>query len=321
MPKLKRALLAVSLLAAQGLLSHASPANSRLLTLIPAGVNLVAGVEDPHNQNTNGHHLLVTVANSVELDDWLALTGVDNHRSVEQIIWLASSSTRGPLKEHALLVSGRFDRDHIFRAAKQNGSSSTWYGGVESLVIQPLPRDSGRIGETRWLTILDGQAAVFGTPWFVQKIIDRYAAHTPADPELVRYVGQLRGNTNSWTILALDGDPTARAFATQHLPSPWTELLQPATVLISGIRYGGTTHIDFSIQLPPDRISPHTQPADALPTLLTDGWLESAHARIESFSVASGQITGTLALPQTQFDAYFHSRAWDASRPLTASAK
>jgi hypothetical protein len=297
--------------------SLASPSSSTLLPLIPAETALIAGVEDPHNPNTNGHQLLVTVDNSFELDDWLALTGVDSRRAVDQLIWLAASSPRGTLREHALLAAGRFDRGHIFDAARKNGASSTWYRGIEALIVAPFAREQNAMKDTRWLAILDGQAAVFGTPWLVQRAIDRYAEHTPADPDLLRRVALLRSGVNSWNVLVLPTDPGARHNAIGQLPTPWRELLANADEVILSTRYGSTAHIDFSIKLPASRMTASAQQAEVIPRLVKASWFEDAPARIEDLAINPDRVEGSLALSRKQFDACLRNHS---SAPLPSVA-
>ncbi len=43
----------------------ASPAESKLLSLVPAGSEIVAGIEDPHNPGSHGRLLLVTHNNNL----------------------------------------------------------------------------------------------------------------------------------------------------------------------------------------------------------------------------------------------------------------
>src|ERR1700733_1661916 len=86
-----------------------SPARSKLASLVPADAEIVAGIEDPHNPESNGRLLLVTHNNNLDFIDWVALTGVDAQREADEVIEVAASSSQGELKEHLLLVKGSFD--------------------------------------------------------------------------------------------------------------------------------------------------------------------------------------------------------------------
>jgi hypothetical protein len=318
---LNRPLIAAIFLSTIPSHSFAEPATGRLLALIPAEATVVAGVEDPHNPDTGGHHLLVTVPSSFDLDDWLSITGVDSTRTVDRLIWLAASSTGRPLSEHALLVAGRFDREHIFRAAKQNGASTTFYGGIEALLVAPLPREHDKMQDLRWLAILDGQSAVFGTPWLVQRIIDRSAAHASTDPILAGRLARLHANVNSWNLIALPADAAARRAAISQLPSPWSELLDGAGEVTLGTRYGSTVHLDLSVELPADRVAAPALPGEVIPRMVKASWFESAQTRVENLAVVAGRVEGSLALPRKQFDACFRDHSSLLSPSLALNAK
>jgi len=90
-----------------------SPANSKLLQLVPEGAQIVAGIEDPHNPSSSGRLLLVTHNCHLDFKDWVAMSGVDPHRASDEVIKVATSSSGRELKQHLLLVAGRFDREHI----------------------------------------------------------------------------------------------------------------------------------------------------------------------------------------------------------------
>ena len=132
---LNRFLFAGLLIAASPIDGFASPAQSKLLPLIPREAQIVAGIEDPRNPDTRGHLLLVTVNNTFDFDDCQSLTGVDTHRGVDETIWVAGSSPQGELNEHLLLVAGRFDREHIFQAAERNGVATGFYRGLQGAVL------------------------------------------------------------------------------------------------------------------------------------------------------------------------------------------
>ena len=100
----------------------ASPVNGKLLSLIPPGCAIVAGFENGHGPHAGGRLLLTTSNNRFDLDDWLGLAGVDTERRYDEVIEAAAWNARGELNEHLLLVAGRFDRERIFRAARQNGA-------------------------------------------------------------------------------------------------------------------------------------------------------------------------------------------------------
>src|SRR5579871_6667067 len=84
----------------------AAPQHSRLLALVPANAQIVAGIEDPHNPDSHGRLLLVTHDDNLDYEDCIAITGVDSNRSVEEVIETAASSEHGELAEHLVLLAG-----------------------------------------------------------------------------------------------------------------------------------------------------------------------------------------------------------------------
>src|ERR1700743_669422 len=83
-----------------------SPAEDRLLRLVPANAALVSGIQDPHHGDESGRLLFVTDNNNTDLKDWIALFGVADHQQVDGLVEVAMPSPRGDLAEHLLLGGG-----------------------------------------------------------------------------------------------------------------------------------------------------------------------------------------------------------------------
>lgn len=298
----------------------ASPAASPLLPLVPAGAEIVAGIEDPHNPNARRHLLFVTINNTLDLDDWLALTGVDTRREVDEVIWAAASSPQHELGEHLLLIAGRFDRDHIFRAATQNGARTQRYAGAEVLVVEPFAREQMR--DTRWLAILDDRRAVFGTPWLVQKALDRYAAYASADAALAGSVAQLRPDVTGWNIFRMSSSTYARHLGLGQLDAPWAHLLDGADELTVGIHAGSRTRIDFVLHAVDGGKASAIAETLAQPQFLQAAAMQTLRARLENVSIQKDRIKGSIELPGKQFDACLEtfSRSRSAANSQIAQA-
>lgn len=279
----------------------ASPTASPLLPLVPAGAEIVAGIEDPHNPNARRHLLFVTINNTLDLDDWLALTGVDTRREVDEVVWAAASSPQHELGEHLLLVEGRFDREHIFRAATRNGAHTQLFAGAEVLIVEPFAREQMR--DTRWLAILDNQRAVFGTPWLVQEALDRYAAHESADAALADSVAQLRPDVTGWNILRMSSSTYARHLGLNQLDAPWAHLLDGADELTIGIHAGSRTRIDFAVHALNGGEASVIAQTLAQPQLLQFGAMQTLRDRLENVSVEQDRIKGSIELPSKEFEA------------------
>lgn len=164
--RIRDSVLLAFVLMAGAVAGWASPVSSKLLDLVPEGAQIVAGIEDPHNPTSSGRLLLVTHNCNLDFMDWVAITGVDPHRESDEVIEVATSSSKGELNEHLLLVGGRFDREHIFRAALGNGASMAEYRG-QRLLVKPFARERQEISAARWMAILDDRTTIFGAPELV----------------------------------------------------------------------------------------------------------------------------------------------------------
>jgi hypothetical protein len=305
MPKMLQRLLFIAfLLPASTVSSHAAPVNSRLLPLVPPEANIVAGIEDPHNPNSHGRLLFVTRNNCLDFDDWLSLSGVDADRRVDEFIEVAASSPRGELKERLLLVAGRFDAERIVRAAQQNSATTTEYRGATLLEVKPFAREQRQISDTRWMAFPDPQTAIFGTPWLVQRALDRFAAGEPAEARLVEQLGRLHPDVNSWNVLFMTPDMLVRHVAAGQSNAPWVQLLTGADELALGIHYGGRARIDFAIRTTDGRQASSVASLLAQPSFLEVSSAPAIRPRVEALSLDLNQLQGSIILPGKQLDGY-----------------
>jgi hypothetical protein len=314
---LKRFLFAALLIASSPIHGFASPAKSRLLPLIPREAQIVAGIEDPRNPDKRGHLLLVTMRNTFDFDDWQSLTGVDTHRVVDETIWVDASSPQGELWEHALLVAGRFDREHIFHAAQQNGAPTSTYRGVEVLLVKPFTREERQMSDTRWMAILDCQTVVFGTPWLVQKVLDRYVDHEPVNPFLADRLARLHSQLNSWDLIAMPPELFSRHAAVSRLPTSCIDLLgvhimEGANELTLGIHYGSSARVDFVVRTANDHQAPSGADEFARTHLFEATSFQGLRRRFENISIEDNLIQGSIVLPGKQLETCFESVSRDA---------
>jgi len=297
-------LVSTAVFAASG---FSSPLNSKLLSLVPPGAEIVAGFENHLGGHRLGRLLLSTHNDRLDLDDWRALAGVDNKRVIDEVIEVAASSPSGRLTEHLLLVAGRFDRERIFKAAELNGAERRVYEGGTVLLIKPFAREQGEMLDTRWLVILNDRIAMLGTQTMVQNALHRYAAHTDIDMPLMERLSQLRRDVSSWTVLV--GTPkTEEGLLSTQPNSVLTRLLDGAEVLMIGTRFGAKIRVDFSLQGRSDHQSEFlTQKATsfadvfAKEPLLRSGSLQQKQRRFESLSFEQDRIQGSVSLSEQEF--------------------
>lgn len=285
----------------------ASPANSKLLALVPEGAQIVAGIEDPHNPASNGRLLLVTHNCNLDFDDWVAITGVDPHRETDEVIEVATSSSEGELKEHLVLAAGKFDREHIFRAALENGASMAEYRGQGLLVVEPFAREKQEINVSRWMVILDDRTTIFGSPKFVRQALDRYLSEVGPDPLLVARLRQLHSDVNSWNVLVMSGPMLTRHVDPGQLPAPWTPILDGADELTLGIHYGSTDRIDFAVHAMSSQTASSLAGLAAPPRAISVDLSTSMRPKLQNLSVEQGRVRGQFLVPGEQFDRWLAS--------------
>ena len=293
-----------ALLAASCAHACAAPVDNSLLPLVPAGAEIVAGIQDPHNPDSHGRLLLVTHNNNLDLNDWLALAGVDGSKQVDKLIEVAASSAQSELNEHLLLISGRFNRDNIFRAARQNGATTIEFNRVPILLVAPFAREHEEISGLRWMAILDNKTSIFGTPELVRISLDRYATHEGPDRLLLKRLAQLRPDVNSWNVLVMSAPMLVRHVAPGQLHAPWTHILDGAHELTIGIHYGSRSRIDFAADTDGDQQAESFAAALTQPRLLSTNLSSPQQLRIQNVSVEQNRVQGSIMVPGTEFDAW-----------------
>lgn len=309
-PSIFKGLFTVALTAFFAGSGLASPLSSKLLPLVPAGAEVVAGFENHPTPDSHGRLLLTTHNNRLDLDDWQALTGVDNNRIFDEIIEIATSQASGQLTEHLLLVAGRFDQERIFRSAELNGAENTEFEGQKIVLIKPFARERGDMLDTRWLVILDNRIGMLGTPWLVQKVLRRYTDHSVPDSVLEERLSLLRPDVTSWNVIV---EPTTNAKSINFaIPqSSWARLQQDADVLMIGARFGSRIRVDFSIHAKADRGAEFFSRkaaffTDALayepnPERASPG---AAQQRLQNYSLEPNHVQGSVELSSRQFQAW-----------------
>jgi hypothetical protein len=301
--------LALFLTSVAGASGWASPLNSKLLGLVPAGAAIVAGFENRHDARSCGRLLLTTPNNRLDLDDWQALAGVDSKRIFDEVIEVAAASTGGDLTQHLLLVEGRFDRDSIFRAAEQNGAQRSEYQGEPVLQILPFLREQRVMKEARWLAILDNRTGILGTPELVQQALKQHANHAIPDRILVERLTQLRPDVSSWNLLESSPRSPGRTSVAPHFPL-WAGLLADTDLFMVGARFGSKIRVDFSICARNDRAEEYfTQKAASFQEVFSPDAGQQAGSsqkplqhRLENLSVERNRVRGSIELSGKEFD-------------------
>jgi hypothetical protein len=230
-------------------ISSAVSPDPRLLPLVPPGAQIVAGMSAPSGKGQPDSFLLITHNNTVDLDDFFALSGVDDSRTIHQIIFVAAADRTGNLGEHSLLVSGHFDQSRIFRSAVDGGASIDAYRGTSVLAVKPFAREPGAIKQVRWLAIFEPNVVIFGTIASVQQELDRHLAGSVPDSSLLQRLGRLRREDETWCLLASAARSAEIRNALEAVDPRLAALVQNGGGFQFGIHFGG--HVEFEYEVTP----------------------------------------------------------------------
>lgn len=283
----------------------ASPANSKLLWLVPPGAQIVAGFENYHDPHHHGQLLLTTRNNRLDLADWQSIAGVDNERVVDEVIEVAASSAGGELPEHLLLVAGHFETCKIFKSLELNGAKSAEYDHRIAMLVEPFAREKGLIVSTRWLVILENRLAMFGTPRMVQVALNRYSIRADTDMILRERLSQLPPDVSSWNVLSsLPKTPTK--YRASLPSSPWAKFFDGANVMIVGAHFGSKIHVHFCLHADADQGTEFFAKksrffAEVFAPERTGG---SRPPHLGAIEVNFDRVQGSIELSRKQFDAW-----------------
>lgn len=280
-----------------------SPAEGRLLRLVPANAAIVAGIEDPHHADQSGRLLIVTHNNNVDLSDWITLVSVDDRQHVDKLIEVAMPSDRGDLGEHLLLARGSFNGRHVLEAAQDNGGVASSYAGVKVVVVKPFAREQKEMIATRWLAMPDDNTAIFGTPEMVKSALDRYRSSSPADSALTKRLQALKPDVNCWSVLSMPGAVLERHLRAGVLDETGDALLRRVSGVTIGVHYGSKERLDFAIK------ADSAETATALAAHLGGrspllAIADTLHTGSASVSVEQNEVRGSVRVADKEFDTW-----------------
>jgi hypothetical protein len=302
---LRRSVLVLLFGAMVSLSSAASPANSRLICLVPPGAQIVAGFENYRDPRHHGQLVLATRNNRLDLEDWQAIAGVDHRRRFEEVVEVAYSPVGGMLTEHLLLVAGKFNSERIYRSAELIGAKRSAFEGQALLEIEPFAREKGKMLATRWLVILGDRVAMLGTPLLVQSAIHRYLNRVDTDMALRERLAQLPPDVSSWNVLT--SLPKARTeYTVAQAKSPWARFFEEADVLMVGVRFGPKIRVHFSLHASGDRGQEFfKRKAVTFASVFGAGRNgRRPSVRLMDVAVDSDHVQGSVELSREQFDTW-----------------
>jgi len=258
-------------------MTWASP-DPKLLSLVPPGTQIVAGVSNPMLHGRTDGFLLMSDEDVVDHRDFISLTGVDDSLIIDQMLFVAGGGDTSESREHGLLMCGHFDQARIFKAALENGAGVSEFRGIRVLVQRPLGRELGTFKGVRWLALIDSTLALFGTISSVQQELDRHLAGSAVDPALMQKLARLRPDDATWSVLGAVQPNDQVKHVLGSLDPTLSNLVQDGDSVQFGVRYGKQVEVEYEI----------TSPSSA-----------SAQANLNSLthSPIGGNLKGSLLLP------------------------
>jgi hypothetical protein len=231
-------------------MTSAASIDRRLLSLVPPGSQIVAGVSLSMLRGRPDGFLMMSHNNVVDRRDLISLVGVDDSVIIHQIIFAAGGSDTSKLPEHSLLLSGHFDQTRIFKAGVENGAKVSEFRGIRVLVLQPFERELGTFKDVRWLAVIDSKVALFGTISSVQQELDRHLAASAADASLTQKLARLRNDDATWSVLRTVDSNYVAMRALGSLDPILANLVHDGDSFQFGVRYGRKVEVEYEITAP-----------------------------------------------------------------------
>jgi hypothetical protein len=227
--------------------SWALAVDQKLLSLVPPGAEVVAGMDTPPPKDQPGSFVLITHSNTVDLQDFFALTGVDSRRIVHHAIFVAMHGGTTQLDEHSMMAHGQFDQARIYKSATDGGAKLFQYRGIPVVEIEPFAREQAEFHDYRWLAIVDSDLLLFGTITSVRQELDRDLDRSVADPVLMRKVARLRHDDETWCTLSSTSRYPEIQRSISGLDPKLAELVGTADDFQFGLRYRKQVELEYEV--------------------------------------------------------------------------
>jgi len=216
-------------------------ADLRMLSLVPPESQIVAGVVAAERARHQGRFILSNVANRIDYEDFLSLAAGDPLLEIDELIFTAAAGPSGV--EHSVIVSGRLQRDRIYRSAGYPASAQD-YRGMVVLLVRPFDRERAYFQQDRLLAIISPNLAIFGTLSSVRKEIDRFLDGNAADSLIVQRVSLLNSEDDSWYLVRSLVRRAEFVGVLTRLDPALSEI-DTAEELLFGIRYRKQVEIEY----------------------------------------------------------------------------
>jgi len=269
----------------------ALPSDLRLIQMVPPESQVIAGMLSPTLEGQPSAFLLITASNSLDLEDFYAVTGADASRLIHQVVFVGGPGSIGKLSEHSLLLNGHFDRSTIFRFAESGNASTETYRGESILVVPPLTRERGRFKQLRWLAILKSDIAIFGTPMSVQRELDRQIANSGPDPLLMERLSRLGRHDETWCLLPAPSASGIIESALETLDPKLGAIAREGRSMQYGIHFGSHVEITASSNNAAPKISNFENDRSTANSAPAHSFLAGSHGGEDDRTIAVVKIS------------------------------
>lgn len=276
--------------------------NLKLVSLVPPTAQMMAGMNAPPHSGQPSSFLLITHSNTIDLNDFIALSGVDDSHFIDQLIMIASEGKEGALTEHSLLAIGRFDQSRIYRSAyTSGGANAIEYRGIPVLAVQPFARERGDFHDVRWLAVMDAKLALFGTIAMVQQELERYLNRSVVEPLLVQKLSRLRRDYDTWCVVTLPDHDSEIQSMFQILDSRLAALLRAGDTIQFGIHYGRQVEFEYEVGM---GLNPNREEAGSSREWPSTGPRGSSLLPVADLTRVDGGVRGVLKVPKARYVAW-----------------
>ena len=286
----------------------------RILSLVSPHAGILAGIRaSPTKEQPSSCLLIVTHKDKIDMEDFIALSGVDSFRSIHEILLEAT-----PDGTHSMLASGHFDRELIYRSALSTGATRSAYRGIDVLSVEPFPRERGELDEVRWLAIVNADIALFGTIADVREELDRYLSHSSAEPIFSKSLARLRKDDDPWSMLRASSGSTQTPDALRLVEPKLPVFIPMGSTLEFGMRYGSHVELDYDVS-PSSESDVQTTIAPLSRSLPVSISMASSFLAAPADSPVEGSAHGEIKISRAQYDAWMAKAAAlrNSAMPLT----
>lgn len=293
--------------------AHGLSPDPKILPLIPHNAQIVAGIGVSASSRERRKLLMFTPENALDLDDFVATTGVDDSKFIRQIFFISGEQHPTSRAEHSILAIGQFDQVRIYRTVIQNGARAQIYRGIEIVELRRFSRDRGPTDDLLWMAIIRSELALFGTVSDVREELDHFLDHVQPDPGLLRRIATLHSKDEMWCLL-----PDLKQYEDVRqdlglLDRRFVDAANDGLRLQFGIHFGRRIQLDYEF----------AEPAEAN-AITENGYSDQPSDRTqenESLFAGSGRhlnigaMRGTISVSKAQYEKWLTTLYLLGSRP------